>query len=226
MQGTTPAGKSRRGAARALALRVLLPSSALIGATWALRRWSLHFGAVDDEATAALPGDGLILHPSLQSTRAITIAADPHGIWPWVVQLGQSRGGFYSYSVLENLFGADIHNADEIVSEWQHLAVGDEIQLAPGMALGVVQVDPDHALVLRGGVPAGGAASPFEFTWAFVIRETVSGTSRLVVRERYGYTRRWAALMVEPTEMVSFLMSQRMLRGIRDRAERSPERTS
>ena len=91
------------------------------------------------------------------------------------------------------------------------------------MPLDVVVVDPGHALVLAGGVPITAQGSPFTFSWAFVLLAQGDSSCRLVVRARYGYTRSWSSLVVEPTELVSFLMSQRMLRGIRDRAEHAPE---
>jgi hypothetical protein len=72
-----------------------------------------------------VPGDELTPPPVEQNTRAITIAATPQEVWPWLVQMGADRGGFYSYAWLENLFGLGIHNADRIVEEWQQLAVGD-----------------------------------------------------------------------------------------------------
>jgi hypothetical protein len=77
-------------------------------------------------------------------------------------------------------------------------------------------------MVLRGAVGLDGtdAAAPYDFTWAFVLIEGAIGTTRLIVRERYAYLAKWAGGLVEPVEMVSFLMSQRMLRGIRERAER------
>ena len=81
-------------------------------------------------------------------------------------------------------------------------------------------VEQGRALVLRGGVPMGAAPPPYDFTWAFALREEPGGTTRLLVRERYAYSRWWAPLLVEPVAAVSFLMTQRMLRGIRDRAER------
>ena len=82
-------------------------------------------------------------------------------------------------------------------------------------------VEPGRALVLRGGVPMGRRPPPCDFTWAFILREQADGTTRLVVRERYGYSRRWAPLLVEPVELISFVMSQRMLWGIKERAERA-----
>ena len=75
--------------------------------------------------------------------------------------------------------------------------------------------------VLRGGMPMGNAPPPYDFTWAFIICDQADGTCRLVVRERYGYSRRWAALLVEPVEAISFIMSRRMLPGIKQRAERA-----
>ncbi len=180
----------------------------------------LRWGTRDTEFDEPLPGDDLITTPNLVATRAITIRALPDQVWPWIAQLGQGRAGFYSYDFLENLVGIDIYTADRIVPEWQDVEVGDEVRLAPEVSLEVAALDPGRLLVLRGGVPMGKVPPPYDFTWAFVLREEPAETTRLLVRERYGYTRRWAALLVEPTEVISFVMSQRMLRGIRDRAEK------
>ena len=118
--------------------------------------------------------------------------------------------------------GCGIHSADRIVPEWQAIRSGDEVRLAPQVPLAVAVMEPGTALVLRGGVPIGDAAPPYDFTWAFALDEKPNGSTRLLVRERYGYQRRRAALLVEPVELISFVMSQKMLRGIRDRAERQP----
>jgi hypothetical protein len=183
------------------------------------RPWQLRWGATDEELDEPLAGDDLILNPNLTSTRAITIGASVDRVWPWIVQLGQGRGGFYSYDSLENLVGCDIHSADRIVPEWQDVQVGDKVNLHPDVALEVVGLTLERSLVLRGGVPMGNAAPPYDFTWAFVLREGPNRTTRLVVRERYGYTRWWAGILVEAVEAASFVMSQKMLRGIRDRVE-------
>src|SRR5689334_19364698 len=119
------------------------------------RRWQLRWGATDQEVRAALPGDELISAPDFTATRAITIEATSAQVWPWIAQLGQGRGGFYSYDNLENLAGCDIHSTDRIVPEWQDVKVGDAVRLAPQLALNVAAVDRDRALVLRGGVPMG-----------------------------------------------------------------------
>lgn len=203
--------------------RLMSLAAGTVAATVLLRRWSLRYGATPDELNSILPGDDQVSRPNLVSTRAITIRAGADRVWPWIAQLGQGRGGFYSYHRLENLVGADIHNADTIVPAWQHITVGDQVNLAADMPLTITQLDPGLALVLGGGIPMGTMSSPFTFSWAFVLRDDSDGGTRLIVRERFGYTKRWAALVVEPTELVSFLMSQRMLHGIRHRSEHATD---
>jgi hypothetical protein len=180
----------------------------------------LRWGATEEETEEPLPGDDLIAHPHLVATRAIAIHAPSADVWPWIAQLGQGRGGFYSYDFLENLVGCDIHSANRIFPEWQEIKVGDEVKLAPEVGLEVAALEPGRSLVLRGGVPMGKTPPPYDFTWAYALRERSHETTRLLVRERYAYTRRWAPFLVEPVEAVSFVMHQKMLRGIRDRAER------
>jgi hypothetical protein len=184
------------------------------------RRWQLRWGTTDKESEEQLPGDDLIENADITATRAITIRASADQVWPWIAQLGQGRGGFYSYDFLENLVGCDIHSADRIVPEWQDVEVGDEVRFAPEVGLAVASLDQGRSLVLRGGVPIGNTPAPYDSTWAFVLRDEPDEATRLLVRERYAYTRPWARLIVEPTEVLSFVMSQKMLRGIKARAER------
>ena len=193
--------------------------TALVGAAVAARRWSLRWGATDAEATTQMPGDELLSSADRTTTRAVTIAAPPDEVWPWLVQMGQGRGGLYSYDFVENLIGCEMHSADHIVDEWQHVTVGDPFRLHPDVALRVAVVERDRALVVRGGVPIGDAAPPYDFTWAFVLDEVADGATRLIIRERYVFTRRWASLIVEPILPVSFVMTRRMLRGLRARVE-------
>jgi hypothetical protein len=185
----------------------------------AVRPWHLRWGATGQESRESLPGDDLIADPDLTATRAIAIRAAADQVWPWIAQLGQGRGGFYSYDFLENLVGCDIHSADRIESEWQDVGVGDQVRLAPKVGLAVAFLERGRSLVLRGGIPVGNTAPPYDFTWAFVLRDEPDGTTRLLVRERYAYTRSWARLLVEPAEAVSFVMSRKMLRGLRNRTE-------
>jgi hypothetical protein len=208
--------------------RTVIVSGAFVGAfaiyALILRPRHLRWGATTSEVDEVLPGDDLLPDPDLQSTRAIAIAATAEQVWPWLAQLGQGRGGFYSYDGLENLIGrCDIHSADHVVEEWQTIDVGDAVHLHPDVALTVAVVDPGRTLVLRGGVPitnVDGAPpeAPFDFTWTFALHDTPGGTTRLLMRERYAYTQRWARAIVEPVEAVSFIMSQKMLRTIRDHA--------
>jgi len=211
--------------------RVALVGMVVVAGYVALvRRWQLRWGTPAWLVHAPLPGDEVVDTADLVATRAIRIEAPAAQVWPWVVQLGQGRGGFYSYDALENLIGCDIHSAERIVDAWQHLEVGDEVRLHPEVALRVVHVEAGHALVLEGSVPVTGAASegsggegaaqaPYDFSWAFVVQEAGDGGSWLVVRERYGYRRWWTWLLVEPVAAVSFVMTHRMLRGIRARVE-------
>jgi hypothetical protein len=199
----------------------LITSVTIVAAAAVLRRWQLRWGATNVEITEPLSGDEVVPDPDLTATRAITIHAGVDDVWPWIVQLGQGRGGFYSYDSLENLVGCDIHSALQINPDWQRLDVGDAVRLAPEFALTVAVAKPPRTLVLQGGVLPGTTVAPYDFTWTFDLSPVSATTTRLVVRERYAYTRWWARFMVEPLTVVSFLMSHRMLRGIRDRAEQS-----
>jgi len=201
------------------AARLVMISAAAAWCLVRVRRWQLFFGATASEQERRLPGDDLIDRADLTATRAISIACAPDHVWPWIAQIGQGRGGMYSYDAVENLVGCDIHSADRIVPDWQNVVVGDAVRLAPEVSLSVAVVEQGHSLVLRGGVPVGNSAPPYDFTWSFVILDGPEGSARLLVRERYRYARVWARLLVEPIEIVSFVMSQKMLRGIRDRAE-------
>jgi hypothetical protein len=117
------------------------------------RRRYLTWGATDEECDELLSGDDLVPNPNLTATRAIAIRAPAGWVWPWIAQLGQGRGGFYSYDFLENLVGADIHSADRIVPELQAIAVGDEIRLGPEFGYDVAILESGRSLVLRGGFP-------------------------------------------------------------------------
>ena len=135
-----------RGARRTLAV------AAGAAAVAALRTQSLRWGATADERESVLPGDEVLGRAQLISTRAITIQSSSGDVWPWIAQLGQGRGGFYSYDHAENLIGCNIHSADTVMT-WQRIAVGDKIRLHPEVSMTVSRVETDRGLVLRGGVP-------------------------------------------------------------------------
>jgi hypothetical protein len=185
----------------------------------------LRWGATDAEVAAALPGDELTANPRTQSTRAITIEAPAAAVWPWLAQIGQGRGGFYSYDALENLIGCDIHSAGRIVPEWQHPAVGDLVRMyRPGGGpppYEVARIDPGMALVLghRGPAPDLAPGAPWADSWAFTLRPIDADTTRLVIRSRSllgGVSHAAFYLLVDPP---AFLMERGMLQGVKARAQ-------
>lgn len=133
------------------------------------RKRRLRWGATNEEVRGTLPGDDLIPVANLSATRAISVRRRRDVVWPWIAQLGQGRGGFYSYDFLENLVGCNIKSAEQIAPEWQHVVVGDEVRLAPDVPLKVALVEPGRTLVLRGGAPIGDTPPPYDFTWAFTL---------------------------------------------------------
>jgi hypothetical protein len=187
-----------------------------------VRPWHLEWGATDAEMDRRLPGDDLVPTASSETTRAVTIEAPCDEVWPWLVQLGQGRGGFYSYSWLENLAGADIHNVDRVVPELQGLEVGDTIRMAtedywlqsPLTTMTVERIDPGRTLVLQGY--DGG-------TWTFHLDSIDEKTTRFVVRGRtpanQSVVDRTVRYLVY--ELPHFVMERGMMRGIKARAERS-----
>lgn len=195
-----------------------------------LRGRQLRWGSTPEEVTSRLPGDELLAETDLMATRAITIRAGVEDVWPWLAQMGQGRGGLYSYDRLENLAGCQMESSDEVIAQWQDVRIGDELRLHPDVALTVVVSEPPRALVVQGGISATGRvttddpAAPYDFTWAFVLAGQTSDRTRLIVRERYSYRTVAARPMVEMVSVVSFIMTERMLRGVRDRAERSTRR--
>jgi hypothetical protein len=199
-----------------------------------VRPWHMRWGARDEEVRKWLPGDELVPHPTLESTRAVTVRAPGSEVWRWLVQLGQNRGGFYSYDRLENLAGADIHNVDQIVPEMQHLKVGDFVSMAPvewGVPTGgftVVSIEPERAIVWRQGWPEDlEDMNPSEAqrrgTWAFVLEKVDEGTTRLILRERSGHKPHVRDVVFHYLfmERQHFIMERRMLKGIKERAERT-----
>ena len=117
-----------------------------------LRGWRATWGATPEELAEKLPGDEFIPHPKWQYTNAISVGAPAAEVWPWLVQMGQGRGGLYSYDWLENLVGCDIHSADRILSEFQSLAVGDGIRLhpqMPGYPVAIIEPEPVSILYAK-----------------------------------------------------------------------------
>jgi len=179
-----------------------------------LRRRILGWGATRGEAEGTLPGDELLAHPDVVSTRAITIAAPPSAVWPWLVQMGPGeRGGAYTYDWIENLLGLDMHSVDTILPRFQHVEPGDVVPDARGVPwLRVERVEPERVLAFR--------STDGDWVWTFVLVEQ-AGWTRLLSRNRI---RRGGSLggrlllgLMTPGSLV---MERKMLLGIRERAER------
>jgi hypothetical protein len=190
------------GGAGALAAYVLL-----------IRPWHLKWGATEEELKMPLPGDELVKHPKLNATHAITINAPVAEVWPWLVQVGQKRGGFYSYTWLENLVGCEMSNADQIVPEWQDLKVGDEVWLHPkAPPLKVLAMEPGRAIVL-------------ENSWTFVLDPIDDHTTRLIIRGRGDFNPDLKNALLNfilwrgVFEPAHFIMERKMMLGIKERAE-------
>lgn len=210
----------------------LLGAAAGTLAAWAithtdrLRTW----GATEWEVSAPLPGDELVGEgPLYRSTRAVEIGTAPEAVWPWLVQLGQGRGGLYSYDRLENLLGLDIHSVDVIVPELQDLGPGDEVRLTPpgtqpDLVFRVLRIEPPSLLVLgpEGSQEEAFAAGLPYAVWTFALNPHPGPRCRLVVRFQLQApeTRANRAFYGHLLGPVHFLMERRMMLGIKERAER------
>jgi hypothetical protein len=173
------------------------------------------WGTAGAERSDAYPGDDFVPNPNYQATLATDIAASPEHVWPWLVQMGDGRGGLYSYDFLDRLFGF-IHGPSrwEVLPDYQKLVPGERIPLGRGEDFPVVAVEEGRFLVL-GATPKG-----FTWSWTFAIQPTAEG-SRLISRSRAktapGLSWTMGLLVLEPA---AFLMTRRMLIGIKQRAER------
>lgn len=180
-----------------------------------VRPWHLRWGATDEEVCERLPGDELVEHPNVEATHAITINAPVEEVWPWLVQIGQDRGGFYSYSWLENLVGCRLRNADRIMPEFQQLSAGDTVRLHPqAPPLPVLICEPTRALVLGSNTKSPG-------TWGFYLKGLDGGRTRFVIRGRGDWGmglpgKLLARVVFEPAH---FIMERKMMLGIKGRAE-------
>jgi hypothetical protein len=192
-----------------------------------LRRWRRAWGSTPEERQLELPGDELVPNPQWGYDHAISIDAPRSAVWPWLLQLGQGRGGFYSYEGLENLVGCRIHNIYEIRPELQGLKVGDKIVThgRSGYGPDVTVIEPERALVLGGPPNEKGSRS----TWSFHLLDGPGEITRLLERGRGDPGKGLAeALGFGPYLMdpIGFVMSKRMLRTIKTLAEGGGPRVS
>lgn len=186
-------------------------------ALW-LRPWHTHWGATEEESRGPLPGDELTADPKTQVTHAVTINAPVSRVWPWLAQVGQEKGGFYSYSWLENLVGCHMHNSDWIVPEFQHVRVGDKVWLHPkAPPIPVVIVEPERSLVFGSNTAEAG-------TWGLYLKPIDANTTRMIARGWGGY---WAPGLLGKIgyyalfEPAHFVMERKMMLTIKRLAEQS-----
>jgi hypothetical protein len=201
---TTAANRPRPLVALGTALALAYPT--------VIRPWMLGWGASQQERHKPLPGDDLVPDPLTTSTRAITVNAPVEAVWPWLAQIGQDRGGFYSYEWLENLAGCRMHNALAIHPEWQERAIGEVVKLHWALGNPVASFEPNHAMVLSG--------------WgAFVVERQTAERCRVILRSRT--KRGWSAVYeVLLIELPHFLMERQMLLGLKKRAEHAWQQQS
>jgi len=176
-----------------------------------VRPRAMRWGATEEEAARPLPGDEVVARADYVATRAITIDAPPQDVWPWLVQIGSGRAGWYSYDRLDN---AGMPSATEIIAELQQLQVGDLIPMVAGKDIGVrvKELEPDRRMLwwdVKG-----------EYSWEWLL-EPVDGRTRLIQRLRV--TRHpWTPKMLY--ELVAangdVVMQRKLLRGVKQRAER------
>jgi hypothetical protein len=161
-----------------------------------VRLWMRSWGARPGEATAKGP------------VHAIEVQAPQEAVWPWLAQIGQDRGGFYSYEWLENLAGCRMRNAERIHPEWQHREIGDKVMLHPLNGLPVSHFDPGREIALEG--------------WgSFAVEPIDAARSRVVCRGERPESFPFAVYYTLFIELPHFLMERRMLLGIKQRAERA-----
>lgn len=188
-----------------------------------LRSRRQRWGASEEEIKGPHPGDDLVPQPKWAANHAISIEAAPEQVWPWVAQIGQGRGGFYSYQRLENLAGCQIENTARILDEHQHIETGDPIRLhvrTPPMTVAIV--DEPTTMVLFGNPAEAAEGAGLSTSWAFLLLRQPGGTTRLLSRTRYhhgdDFLSRLAGgrILIEP---ISFAMERKMLHVIKALAE-------
>jgi hypothetical protein len=193
---------------------------ALLVQALAIRPWYLRWGATDGEVERTMPGDDLVRDsPHVRNrpvTNAVTINARPTDIWPWLVQMGHGRGGLYSYDWIDRLMGVlERDSTWEVLPQYQHLQVGDEIPMGGGPGWPVQAIEPNRSLVLD--IPAPGT----QVVWSYGLYELDEAHTRLVLRITYctSINRLLGILLLQVIDPGSFLMTRKQLLGIKQRAE-------
>lgn len=177
------------------------------------RPWHLKWGATPEELERTMPGDEIVRTPIFNATRVVTIDARAQDIWPWIVQIGFGRAGWYSIDLFDNL---GRHSSERVVPELQHIEVGDLVPLGPGEGSGmyVKEFVVNRSILWWTGKDA-------QTTWAWGLYRIVGGGTRLVTRVSTPFSWRQpvSAIWLVLTEVADFPMMRKCLRGIKRRAE-------
>ena len=180
-----------------------------------IRRSMSQSGATPSDLARVMAGDRLLPEWTYSGTTTVVIHAKPEHIWPWLVQIGYQRGGLYSYDWLDRLFGyLDRPSATRILPEFQHLSVGDHIPLGRGPSWPVAILEPNRAMVLDMRQMGG-----LDWVWQFGLYPIDQTRTQLVSRSRVRAQAVWARLLTHAIEPAGFLMTRRMLLGLKQRAE-------
>lgn len=190
---------------------------------YAARRYFRDWGTTKAESGGALPGDELVTPPVLQATEGVWIDASAEKVWPWLVQMGQNRGGLYSFEKVENMLGLQYRNADEVHPEWQQLAVGDTVRLVPrgwlgltdGVTLRVAAIVEQRTIVLRGEP----SRLPWDVVWSFHLIPHWDDRCRLLIRSRLALRHPGEVVAAELVGPARALITRGMLVGIKRRVE-------
>jgi hypothetical protein len=192
-----------------------------------VRPWYQRWGATDEEITRPLPGDEIVPSAAGQETRAITIQASADRVWPWLAQLGQDRGGFYSYDMLENLVGCRMPTTDVLRPDRQQWQLGDKLWMYPperagGIGFATLRVfGPGRALGFATRVTGASVDQPESGSWAFVLQPLGDSATRLLVRGRVAGGRSPLGVAFDRAifEPAHFVMERRTMIGLKQLAE-------
>lgn len=176
-----------------------------------VRPWHLKWGATDAEVERRMPGDDIVINPTFNATRGITVMADPEDIWPWLVQLGSKRAGFYSYDWIDN---AGLPSAERILPEFQQIRIGDFIPMTPNGKHGMWVKDFKISEYILWWDKKGDA------TWLWLLLPLGSVNTRLLTRLRvkYDWTPPWI-LYYLVQDAGDIVMMRKCLMGIKRRVE-------
>jgi hypothetical protein len=206
------------------ATRRITQAATLLGLLYGARRYYRNWGATRAECQMPLPGDTLVGDPAIQTTEAVYIDAPVSAVWPWLVQMGQDRGGFYGFEGLTNLVGLGHHDADRLHVEWQQLAVGDVVRLAPegwmglpdGLTLSVAEIVPERCIVLNATRPD----QRWNAVWSFHVQPHWEDRVRLLTRARIALRHPGEVFAMELVRPLIALGTRGLLLGIKHRVER------